>query len=148
MSLMRTTSCSGCPPPRTVWRPLLPRLGCLLMPRRSSPAPMAASVPVLPRAAREAPLVASTCCVFSLAWDFVIVFYLQDLCNVVHPFVVPLIPLSSCPRGSPPFFLVYILVLLPIISSLSVDSTHQLLHIDAIPGTRTLHVLVELQEAR
>jgi hypothetical protein len=43
------------------WRPLLPRLRCLLMPRRSSHAPWAASVPVLPRAAREAPLVASTC---------------------------------------------------------------------------------------
>jgi hypothetical protein len=42
------------------WRPLLPRLGCLLLPRHSSTAPlMAASVPVLPRAAREAPHAAS-----------------------------------------------------------------------------------------
>jgi hypothetical protein len=53
--------CAACPPPPTVWRPLLPRLGCLLLPRHSSPAPWGASVPVLSRAAREAPLVASTC---------------------------------------------------------------------------------------
>jgi hypothetical protein len=50
-----------------VWRPLLPRLGCLLLPRCSSPAPWAESVPVLPRAAREAPLVASTCCILGVA---------------------------------------------------------------------------------
>jgi hypothetical protein len=49
-----------------VWRPLLPRVGCLLLPRRSSPAPWAASVPVLPRAARGAPFVASTCCILDL----------------------------------------------------------------------------------
>jgi hypothetical protein len=40
---------------------------CLLPLRRSSPAPRAASVPVLPRAAREAPLVASTCCILGMA---------------------------------------------------------------------------------
>jgi hypothetical protein len=34
---------------------------------RSSPAPRAASVPVLPRAAREALLVASTCCILGVA---------------------------------------------------------------------------------
>jgi hypothetical protein len=67
MSLTRTTSSAVCPPPQTVWRPLLPRLGCLLLPRRSSPAPWAASVPVRPRAAREAPLVASTCCIIGVA---------------------------------------------------------------------------------
>jgi hypothetical protein len=50
-----------------VWRPLLPRLGCLLLPRRSSPAPWGASVPVLPRAERDAPLVASTCCILGVA---------------------------------------------------------------------------------
>jgi hypothetical protein len=37
-----------------------------LLPRRSSPAPWAASVPVLPRAAREAPLVASTWCILGV----------------------------------------------------------------------------------
>jgi hypothetical protein len=62
MSLTRT-SCADCPPPWKMWRPLLPRLGCLLLPRRSSPAPWAASVSVLPRAAREAPLFALACCV-------------------------------------------------------------------------------------
>jgi hypothetical protein len=51
----------------TAWRLLLPRLGCLLMSRRSSPAPWAASVPVLPRAAGEAPLIASTCCILGVA---------------------------------------------------------------------------------
>jgi hypothetical protein len=41
-----------------VWRPLLPRLGYLLLPWRSSPAPWTASVSVLHRARREAlPLV-------------------------------------------------------------------------------------------
>jgi hypothetical protein len=39
--------------------------GCLLLPRRFSPAPRAASVSALPCAAHEAPLVASMCCVFS-----------------------------------------------------------------------------------
>jgi hypothetical protein len=39
----------------------------------------AASVPVLPRAARrEAPLVASTCCIFGVAWKF-LVFHMQGL---------------------------------------------------------------------
>jgi hypothetical protein len=37
------------------------------MPRRSSPAPWAASVPVLPRAEGEAPLGASTCCILGVA---------------------------------------------------------------------------------
>jgi uncharacterized Fe-S cluster-containing radical SAM superfamily enzyme len=41
------------------------------MPRRSSPAPMAASVSVLPRAGHEAlSLVASTCRVLSVAWEY------------------------------------------------------------------------------
>jgi hypothetical protein len=59
-----TTSCPGCPPSRTMWMPLILRLGCLLMPQRSSPARWAASVSVLPRATREAQLAASTRCVF------------------------------------------------------------------------------------
>jgi hypothetical protein len=67
MSLTRTTSFAGCPPPLTVLRPRLPRRGCLLLPRRSSRAPWAASVTVLARAAREAPLVASMCCSFNAA---------------------------------------------------------------------------------
>jgi hypothetical protein len=46
-------------------------LGCLLPPRRPSPAPWAASVPVLPRAACEASLVASTCCILGVAYDFI-----------------------------------------------------------------------------
>jgi hypothetical protein len=62
MPLTRTTSCAGSPPPRTIWRPLLPRLGYLLLPRRSSLAPRAASVSVIPRAVREVSRVASTCC--------------------------------------------------------------------------------------
>jgi hypothetical protein len=70
MSLTRTTSYAACAPPRTAWRPLLPRLGYLLMPRRSPLAPWAVIVSVLPRAAREEPLVASTCRVFSVAWEF------------------------------------------------------------------------------
>jgi hypothetical protein len=53
-----------------VWRPLLPRLGCLLLPHRPSPAPWAASVRVLPRAACEAPLAASTCCTLGVALEF------------------------------------------------------------------------------
>jgi hypothetical protein len=47
-------------------------VGCLLMPRRSSPAPWAASLAVLPRAAREAPLAASTCCIFGVACVFLV----------------------------------------------------------------------------
>jgi hypothetical protein len=69
MSLMRTMPCAGCLPPRTVLMPLLPRLGYLLMPRRSSPAPGAACTSVLPRTAREAPLVAFTCYAFNVAWE-------------------------------------------------------------------------------
>jgi hypothetical protein len=45
--LTRTTSCAVCPPPQPVRRPLRPRLGWLHLPRRSLPAPWAASVPVL-----------------------------------------------------------------------------------------------------
>jgi hypothetical protein len=55
---------------QTVWRWLRPRLGCPLLPRRSSPAPCAASVPVLPRLAREAPLAASTCCILGVGYEF------------------------------------------------------------------------------
>jgi hypothetical protein len=60
----------GFPPPQTVWRPPLPRLGCLLLPRCSSPAPWAARVPVLPGAAREVPLGASTCCINGTTFEF------------------------------------------------------------------------------
>jgi hypothetical protein len=57
---MRGHYLAGCTPPRMVWTPPLPRLGCLLMSRRSSPALSAASVSAFPRAARETPLVACT----------------------------------------------------------------------------------------
>jgi hypothetical protein len=52
MLLTRTRSCAVCPPLHTVWRPPIVRVGCFLLPRRSSPVPWAANVPVRPRAAR------------------------------------------------------------------------------------------------
>jgi hypothetical protein len=97
-----------------MWRPLLPQLGCLLLPRRSSIAPWATSVSVLPRVVREAPLVASTCCVFSVAWEFHVLSYVSCALfvhNVVLPFAVPWIPLLSChfcSLGSPPVFHVHV----------------------------------------
>jgi hypothetical protein len=44
-----------------------------------------------PRAARDAPLVAFTCCVFSVAWEFLVfsyVFGVGSVHNVVLPFAV------------------------------------------------------------
>jgi hypothetical protein len=70
-------------------------LECLLMPRRVSPAPWAASVSVFPRAAREAPLVASACCVFRVVWEFLVsygVLFTRLMHNVVLPFRVFWIP--------------------------------------------------------
>jgi hypothetical protein len=59
------------------------------MQRRSSPVPWAASVPVLPRAGREAPpLVASTCRVFSVTRDC-LVFSRAFSAVFVHIVVLP-----------------------------------------------------------
>jgi hypothetical protein len=68
----------------------LPRMGCLLLPRRSSPAPWAASVLVLPRAAREAPLVASTCRVLHRCVGVPrVLLRFTSMHIVVLPFTVP-----------------------------------------------------------
>jgi hypothetical protein len=89
-----------------VWRPLLPRLGCLLVPRRSSPASWAASASpcFLERRVRRRlwpPRVAFS----TLPRDFLslIAWFLH---NVVLSFAVLWIPRSSChsrPFISPPF---------------------------------------------
>jgi hypothetical protein len=50
---------------------------------------------MLPRAAREAPLVASKCCVFRVAWEFLVFSYVKSARfaqNSVLPFDVPSIP--------------------------------------------------------
>jgi hypothetical protein len=74
-------SSAGCPMQRTEGRPFLSMLKCLVMPRHSSPVPGAESVLVLPRAACEAPLIASKCFVFSVAWEFFcsLVFFLRGV---------------------------------------------------------------------
>jgi hypothetical protein len=61
----------------------------------STPAPWAASVTVLPRAAREAPLVAYRHCVFRVAWEFLVLSCVSSARFVqilVLPFAVPRIP--------------------------------------------------------
>jgi hypothetical protein len=84
VSLTRTTSRAGYPPPRTVRRRPFPRLGYLLMPRRSSLAARPTNAPVLPGAAREASLVAFTCYIFDVACEFLVFLH-----NVVLPIIVP-----------------------------------------------------------
>jgi hypothetical protein len=71
MSPTRTTFSAEYTPSRSVWRPLLHGMECFFMPRRSLHAPCMYGpqvyVSAFPRAAREAPLVASTRCVFMVA---------------------------------------------------------------------------------
>jgi hypothetical protein len=92
-------------------RPLLPRMGRLFLPRRSSPAPWAASDSVLPRAGREMlPLVASTCRVYIVAWDYNVfsrVFSARFVLIVVLPLCRALDSvtlLSLLPSWLSPFF--------------------------------------------
>jgi hypothetical protein len=97
MSLTRTTSCVGCPPPRTMLKPLLPRLGCFLLPRRSLPAPC-----ILARRVRRR-MSPPRVVFFSVGWEFLVFSYVPYA--GFHPFAVPWIPLPSCHSCSlgPPF---------------------------------------------
>jgi hypothetical protein len=111
MSITRTTSCAGCPRRGrcAVWRPLVPRLGYLVLPRRSLLAPRAVSV--LPCVGREAlPLVASTCRVCSVAWEYHVlfrVFFVRFVLILVLPLCRALDSvtlLSLLPSWYSPFF--------------------------------------------
>jgi hypothetical protein len=101
MSLTRTMSCAEYLTPRMVCTVLLLRLGCLLMPRLSSPAPWAASVSAFPRAAREAPLGASTCSVFSVKWSCprVLLYQFCAQCSASPCHVLDSVTLSSLLRS-------------------------------------------------